>query len=66
MYVLIREGSAAKNLIDLLPAVTSHNARRFLFCTDDKHLDELVDEGSIDHAIRLPNAAAWNHFKRFN
>lgn len=57
MYVLIREGSAAKNLNDLLPAVTSHNARRFLFCTDDKHLDELVDEGSIDHAIRLAIAA---------
>ncbi|QBP42209.1 adenine deaminase [Paenisporosarcina antarctica] len=53
MYVLIREGSAAKNLKDLLPAVTPHNARRFLFCTDDKHLDELVCEGSIDHAIRL-------------
>ncbi|WP_019412769.1 adenine deaminase [Paenisporosarcina sp. TG20] len=53
MYVLIREGSAAKNLKDLLPAVTPHNARRFLFCTDDKHLDELVSEGSIDHAIRL-------------
>ncbi|HSO58563.1 MAG TPA: adenine deaminase C-terminal domain-containing protein, partial [Paenisporosarcina sp.] len=57
MYVLIREGSAAKNLNDLLPAVTSHNARRFLFCTDDKHLDELVEEGSIDHAIRLAIAS---------
>jgi adenine deaminase len=57
MYVLIREGSAAKNLNDLLPAVTSRNARRFLFCTDDKHLDELVLEGSIDHAIRLAVAA---------
>ncbi len=53
MHVLIREGSAAKNLRALLPAVTAHNARRFLFCTDDKHLDELMDEGSIDHAIRL-------------
>jgi len=53
MYVLIREGSAAKNLKALLPAVTANNARRFLFCTDDKHLDELVSEGSIDHAIRL-------------
>ena len=53
MYVLIREGSAAKNLHDLLPAVTPYNARRFLFCTDDKHLDELMEEGSIDHAIRL-------------
>ncbi|WP_075618484.1 adenine deaminase [Paenisporosarcina indica] len=57
MYVLIREGSAAKNLHDILPAVTEHNARRFLFCTDDKHLDELVSEGSIDHAIRLAIAA---------
>ncbi|MGB3262221.1 adenine deaminase [Paenisporosarcina sp.] len=57
MYVLIREGSAAKNLRDLLPAVKPHNARRFLFCTDDKHLDELVDEGSIDHAVRLSIAA---------
>ncbi|PIC63642.1 adenine deaminase [Sporosarcina sp. P13] len=53
MYVLIREGSVAKNLRDVLPAVTPYNARRFLFCTDDKHLDELLVDGSIDHAIRL-------------
>lgn len=53
MYVLMREGSAAKNIRDLLPAVNTHNARRFLFCTDDKHLDELLEEGSINHAIRL-------------
>lgn len=53
MYVLIREGSAAKNLKDVLPAVNAHNARRFMFCTDDKHLDELIKEGSIDHSIRL-------------
>lgn len=53
MYVLIREGSAAKNLRDVLPAVNSANARRFLFCTDDKHLDELIEEGSINHAITL-------------
>lgn len=53
MYVLIREGSAAKNLRELLQAVTPANARRFLFCTDDKHLDELMSEGSIDHSVRL-------------
>ena len=53
MYVLIREGSAAKNLRDVLPAVNSANARRFLFCTDDKHLDELIEEGSINHSIAL-------------
>lgn len=53
MYVLIREGSAAKNLVDLLPAVTPANARRFALCTDDKHLDELIEEGSINFAISL-------------
>jgi adenine deaminase len=53
MYVFIREGSAAKNLVDLLPAVTPANARRFAFCTDDKHLDELIEEGSINFAVSL-------------
>lgn len=53
MYVLIREGSVARDLKALIQAVNSHNARRFLFCTDDKHLDDLIEEGSIDHNVRL-------------
>ena len=53
MSVLLREGSVAKDLQQLLPVVTQANSRRCLFCTDDKHLDDLVDEGSIDHHIRL-------------
>lgn len=53
MYVMIREGSVAKDLKALIGAVTANNARRFLFCTDDKHLDELLHEGSIDHNVRL-------------
>ncbi|MEK4227936.1 adenine deaminase [Solibacillus sp. FSL H8-0538] len=53
MYVFIREGSAAKNLKSLLPAVTAANARRFAFCTDDKHLDELMEQGSINYAVSL-------------
>ncbi len=52
-YVLIREGSVAKNLTQLLPAVTERNARRFMFCTDDKHMDDLIKEGSVDHNVRL-------------
>lgn len=52
-YVQIREGSAAKNLKAVLPAVTARNCHRFLLCTDDKHLDELIDEGSIDESIRI-------------
>ena len=41
MKILIREGSAAKNfdeLIDLLPG----NYQNLMFCSDDKHPDELV------------------------
>ncbi|TSB45620.1 adenine deaminase [Alkalicoccobacillus porphyridii] len=52
MYVLIREGTAAKDLEAILPAVTPANARRFAFATDDRHLDHLVKEGSIDGSIR--------------
>ncbi|MGE7667443.1 adenine deaminase [Ureibacillus composti] len=53
MYVLLREGSAAKNVVDILPAINTVNARRFTFCTDDKHLDELIEEGSINYAVAL-------------
>lgn len=53
MYVLMREGSAAKNVKAILPAVTPASARRFAFCTDDKHLDELIEEGSINYAVAL-------------
>ncbi|WP_261133472.1 adenine deaminase [Bacillus sp. Marseille-Q3570] len=52
MYLLIREGSVAKDLESLIPVVNHHNARRCLFCTDDKHLDDLILEGSIDHNVR--------------
>ncbi|WP_346939355.1 adenine deaminase [uncultured Clostridium sp.] len=53
MYILIREGSAAKNLKDLISVVNNKNFRRFLFCTDDRHLEDLVEEGSINNAIML-------------
>jgi len=53
MYLLIREGSVAKDLKNLIKVITPYNVRRCLFCTDDKHLDDLISEGSIDHNIRL-------------
>ncbi|ELK47557.1 adenine deaminase [Halobacillus sp. BAB-2008] len=53
MYVMMREGSVAKDLLALLPAVKPHNSRRFFFCTDDKHIDDLLRNGSIDHHVRL-------------
>lgn len=42
MHILIREGTVAKNLNELLPAVNDNNSGRFCFCTDDKHENEKV------------------------
>ena len=36
MYVMLRQGSACKNLKSLLPAVTPENSRRVIFCSDDR------------------------------
>lgn len=62
MYLMIREGTVAKNLKALLPAVTPHTSRRCLLVTDDKLLDDLVEEGSIDHVVRLAVAGGLDPF----
>ncbi|MBS0192262.1 MAG: adenine deaminase [Phycisphaerales bacterium] len=52
MKIYIREGSAARNLEALLPAITPETMSRFCFCTDDRHPGDLADEGHIDHIVR--------------
>ncbi|MEG2005617.1 MAG: adenine deaminase C-terminal domain-containing protein, partial [Bilophila sp.] len=52
-YVLIREGSAARNLKTLLPGVTPANARRCAFCCDDRHPADIVRDGHMDNHLRL-------------
>jgi adenine deaminase len=53
MYIMLREGSTAKDLRVLLPAITPKTVDRFLICSDDRHPNDLVDEGHMDHALRL-------------
>ena len=52
MWIMIREGSTARNLKDLLPLVNSKDSRRFLFVTDDRHPKELLEEGHINSMVR--------------
>ena len=52
MHVMIREGSLAKNLEDLLPLVTERNHTRFMFVTDDRHPHTLRDHGHMDAIVR--------------
>jgi adenine deaminase len=57
MHIMIREGSTARNLHDLLPLVTAANAPLCHFCTDDRHPDTLLSEGHIDDLVR--QAICW-------
>lgn len=52
LFVMIREGSQTRNLAALIPLVTPATADRFMFCTDDKNVDDLLGEGHIDFMIR--------------
>ena len=50
MKILIREGSAVKNFDDLIPIADEHY-RNCMFCSDDKHPDELLN-GHINDLVR--------------
>jgi adenine deaminase len=56
-WVLIREASNARNLVDLLPLVRDYGPERCAFCTDDREPDFLVREGLIDQMCRVAVAA---------
>ncbi|UCE05024.1 MAG: adenine deaminase [bacterium] len=52
MHVMIREGTGTKNLRDLLKMVTAENSRRCIFCTDDRHPHDILEEGHINFMIK--------------
>ncbi len=53
MYVLIREGTVAKNLNELVKGASPLNSRRLCLCTDDKHIDDIIKNGTIDNSIKM-------------
>ncbi len=53
MYVMLRQGSQTKNLATLVKAYNGKNGRRFILCTDDKHIDEVKKYGTIQNNIVL-------------
>lgn len=52
MQILVREGSVARNLDELLPLINEKNYPFISFCTDDKHPNDILNEGHIDYMIR--------------
>ena len=52
-FIMIREGTAAKNLEALMPLILSEKYYdRCMFCTDDKHPSDLLEKGHIDYICR--------------
>lgn len=52
-FIMIREGTAAKNLEALVPLIKSEkHFQRCMFCTDDKHPSDLLEKGHIDYICR--------------
>src|ERR671923_8783 len=52
MWVMIREGSAARNLEALLPMVLEHGPANTMLVTDDREPDHLLDEGHVNDVVR--------------
>ena len=52
MHILVREGTTERNLEDIIKIVTKENAWHFSFATDDKHPDDLMEEGHLDYSVR--------------
>jgi adenine deaminase len=52
MWLLIREGSAARNLQALLPLLAEYGPSRIAFCTDDREPEHIADDGHINSMVR--------------
>ena len=52
MWLLIREGSAARNLHALLPLLAEYGPGRIAFCTDDREPEHIADDGHVNSMVR--------------
>ena len=52
LAIMIRQGTGAKNLQALLPLVNAKTSRRMMWCTDDRHPNDLIADGHIDSIVR--------------
>lgn len=51
-WIMIREGTAARNLEALMPLFEAPHYERCMLVTDDKHPGDLISMGHIDYIIR--------------
>ncbi|MBQ2061354.1 MAG: adenine deaminase [Oscillospiraceae bacterium] len=51
-FIMIRDGTAARNLEALAPLLCDKYVERCMFCTDDKHPNDLLEKGHIDYIVK--------------
>ncbi len=52
MKIMIREGSAAKNLDSLFPLINSYNSRNIMLVADDLHPDDILEKGHLNYLLQ--------------
>ena len=63
-FIMIREGTAARNLEALAPLLTPQYAERCMFCTDDKHPNDLLEKGHIDYIVKKVLSEEELHYEK--
>ncbi len=53
MFLILREGSTAKDFRKLLPVVNDFSYSRCMLGTDDRDLEDIQDEGHVDYMLQV-------------
>ncbi len=53
MWIFVRQGSASRNLADLIPTVLRHGTERIALCSDDREPDTILTDGHVNDCVRL-------------
>lgn len=57
MWIFVRQGSASKNVVDLIPTVLRHGTERIALCSDDREPDTILADGHVNDCVRLAVAS---------
>ena len=65
IHVHVREGSAAHNVDDIVSGIvrTGIDTEHFSFCTDDKHIEDILRDGHIVYNVRRSVELGLDPFK---
>jgi len=53
MWIFVRQGSASRNLAELIQTVLRHGTERIALCSDDREPDTILADGHVNDCVRL-------------